>query len=239
MKKPLKKQAKYFLSIIPFVIIVVFCNSKMSPEPADSSPSFLQSFKYADLPCGYNAVGPHVSPATPTITTNNAIPVLQYPGGNYLQTNVYVPDAVYSKRKTDQLVLQGDGNLVIYCVTCQPVKPLWSTRTNGKGGKFLFFQTNGELVLRNASGRVIWHSTIQSKCAGSENAYFTLQDDGNLAMLYNEGPVKSANPNNDVSSAPPSPGNVSSSENQTFAYYLGGTASTNDQLTSPHPGKIQ
>jgi hypothetical protein len=120
--------------------------------------------------------------------------------------------------KHDQLILQPDGNLVIYCTSCTPSRALWNSQTNGKGVTALFFQTNGDLALKDANGKTVWHSKIISTCQGSEQAYFTFQDDGNLVMLYDE---------------------TVGNGNKQIAALLGSTGSTNNQTKSSHQGKIQ
>jgi hypothetical protein len=225
MLKIIKKSATCAFGIMPLAVIILIVNFKKSPASGSSVVPVAIVAKAAfidDLPCGFKAQGSPQLPEKPTFFTNDGTPVLQYPAGSFPGTTAQIPNVLYSENQNDQLILQPDGNLVIYCVTCIPTKALWSKQTNGKGGQTLFFQSNGDLVLHNAGGKVIWHSNIISKCAGSEQAYFTLQDDGNLAMLFDQ-----------VISKP------NSTETTTVTAYLGGTASTNDQAKMAHPGKLQ
>jgi len=213
MKNSLKTSFKYVFSIIPLGAILLTVNlieTHLNPKTVHILN------KPADLPCGFVAKGPLLQPQKPTFVTNNNIPILQFPAGNFPGTNTPVGNALYSAGESDQLILQEDGNLVLYCTSCNPLKPLWSTQTRGKDGKTLYFLTNGDLVLRNSYGKTIWHSNIHSTCAGSERAYFTLQDDGNLLMLINQ---------ND--------------DNTGSAYLLGSTGCTNDQPKSAHQAKIE
>jgi hypothetical protein len=55
-----------------------------------------------------------------------------------------------------RLILQKDGNLVLYSVTTN--KPLWHTRTNDKGGDKLVLQGDGNLVLYTATNKALWHT---------------------------------------------------------------------------------
>jgi hypothetical protein len=218
MKKPFKKSISYMFSIIPLLLFIVTVNSKKNGNfvpPSSLTPvsNKVTAKIFDELPCGFVSRGKQL-PEKPTFVTNNYIPILQYPTGNFPGTNVQIYNSIYSEHQNDQLILQVDGNLVLYCLTCNPVKAIWSAQTQGKDGKVLFFQPDGDLVLHNSLGKVIWHSNIHSTCAGSDQAYFTLQDDGNLAMLYND----------------PTDG---------VTHYLGGTGSTNDQTKMSHPGKIQ
>jgi len=233
------------LAIAPLSLVVLAVNLKSEgpgkPQPASMQPQA----NFWDLPCGFNSVGDRQKPVKPTFTTSNVVPVLQTPGGSYLQSNINVPDNLKSERGETKLVLQDDGNLVIYCMTCKPMRGLWDSQTAGKGGKMLFFQTDGDLVLKDGNGKVIWHSNIKSTCPGSERAYFNLQDDGNLVMLYdneaNSKPAASAN----SASAPPSPGMPPSpaakaaNNPNNFTYSLGSTGTTNEMTSGPHNGKIK
>jgi len=220
MKNPLKTSFKYVFSIIPLGAILLTINligPHLNPKAVNTSAKAAATVnKLADIPCGFVAKGPLQQPQKPTFVTNNNIPVLQYPTGNFPGTTIQVGNAIYSASETDQLILQEDGNLVLYCTTCQPVRPLWSTQTRGKEGRALYFQSDGDLVLRNAYNKIIWHSNIHSTCAGSERAYFSLQDDGNLVMLINQNDDNTGN-----------------------AFLLGSTGCTNDQPKSAHQAKIE
>jgi hypothetical protein len=96
-------------------------------------------------------------------------------------------------RATEQLVslngqyyaeFQQDGNLVVYEGTpAAPRRAVWDSGTWGKApGGFLSIQSDGNLVVQDASGKPIWAS-------GSEgtgvNRQFSLQlrDDGNLVLV--------------------------------------------------------
>lgn len=230
MLKLIKKSAKYVFGIMPFAALVLIVNLNKSPDSVTSKSDLpvvnnitakeVSNAFFNNLPCGFKAQGAPQMPEKPSFTPNNGTPILQYPAGNYPGTSEQISNVLLSDGKKDQLILQPDGNLVIYCISCYPSKAIWSSQTKGKDGHTLFFQTDGDLVLRNSKGKMIWHSNVISKCAGSEKAYFTLQDDGNLVMLYNEA-IKKEN-----------------SKDLTVATYLCGSGSTNDQA-SAHPGKIQ
>lgn len=253
MKSIFTNKFGYLFGIAPLSLIVLLTNLKndapvkMQPRAAIKTVANASPMRnFWELPCGFNALGPRQQPAKPTIKTSNVVPVLQYPGGSYLQSPINVPDALNSERGESQLVLQGDGNLVIYCMSCKPVRGLWDSQTAGKGGKTLFFQTDGDLVLKDGNGKVIWHSNLKSSCPGSERAYYTLQDDGNFVMLYDSEPVTkpAASGSSNSASAPPSPGAPSpaakpASNANVYTYCLGSSGTTNDMTTGPHNGKIK
>ncbi len=215
MKNYLKTSLKYVFSVIPLAAIILIADSG-KPLTVPAPGKAMAAVAPADLPCGFVAKGPLQQPQKPTFTTNNNIPVLQSVPGVFPGTNVTVPNTVMSAGGSDQLILQDDGNLVLYCTTCNPVKPLWASQTRGKDAKTLYFQTDGDLVLRNSYGKTVWHSNIRSTCSGSERAYFTLQDDGNMVMLINQ-----------------------NADNTGSAYLLGATGCTNDQPKSAHQAKIE
>lgn len=74
------------------------------------------------------------------------------------------------------LILQGDGNLVLY----SPNRAIWATGTDGKSVSFLAMQGDGNLVLYDKSGKPLWYSST----SGRRNMHLTIQQDGNL-VLYN------------------------------------------------------
>ena len=54
-----------------------------------------------------------------------------------------------------QLVMQTDGNLVLYDANW---KPFWATMTNGSGATRFCYQTNGNLTLYTAKNVAVWNS---------------------------------------------------------------------------------
>jgi surface antigen len=93
--------------------------------------------------------------------------------GQILRVGQYIvsPDVQYA------LVMQGDGNLVIYG---NGFKPLWASNTSASGANFVVMQGDGNLVLYTSSYRAIWSSGT----AGRGQSFLNMQDDGNL-VLYN------------------------------------------------------
>jgi hypothetical protein len=77
-----------------------------------------------------------------------------------------------------RLVLQGDGNLVLY----KGGTALWSTRTNGSGAARLVLQGDGNLVLYKG-GTALW----STRTNGSGAARLVLQGDGNLVLYSSKG----------------------------------------------------
>ncbi|MBK7860942.1 MAG: peptidoglycan DD-metalloendopeptidase family protein [Archangiaceae bacterium] len=73
------------------------------------------------------------------------------------------------------LVMQGDGNLVIYWAGHGA---LWSSKTPGSGGALLAMQGDGNLVIYRANGTAVWHTHT----FGKPGAVLAMQTDGNLVV---------------------------------------------------------
>ena len=74
-----------------------------------------------------------------------------------------------------ELILQSDGNLVLYN---SAVAPVWATHTNGRPSARVCIQSDGNLVLRDIYGNTEWASGSQ-KLGGVR---FDIQNDGNLVI---------------------------------------------------------
>ncbi|WP_040626202.1 hypothetical protein [Mucilaginibacter paludis] len=95
--------------------------------------------------------------------------------------------AIYSENGAYKLILQGDGNLVIYRTSDNYT--MWSTDTNGSGAQYLYFQDDANLVLTKTTDlhSSVWSSNIytvsQPNQSLATNSKYVLQNDGNLVML--------------------------------------------------------
>lgn len=78
-----------------------------------------------------------------------------------------------------QLILQGDGNLVLYRLADH--HPLWATATNGKIAVSAIMQGDGNFVLYDALHKPLWASGTN----GKNGTYLIMQDDGNLVIYQN------------------------------------------------------
>jgi hypothetical protein len=72
------------------------------------------------------------------------------------------------------LVMQGDGNLVLY----QGSRALWATMTQGRGGAVAAMQGDGNFVVYTAGGSALWH-TFTYRYPG---AWLAVQNDGNVVI---------------------------------------------------------
>lgn len=80
-----------------------------------------------------------------------------------------------SKNGYYKLVLQGDGNLVVY----RGKKAIWSSRTNGSKANKLVLQRDGNLVLYKPR-RAVWATHTRPQSPDK----LVLQNDGNLVLYH-------------------------------------------------------
>ena len=112
-----------------------------------------------------------------------------------------------SNNQLHTLIMQADGNVVLYN---QQSQPLWSTDTGGliTPGHFAM-QADGNLVLYDTDGSAKWVSNTY----GNPGAFLNIQDDGNL-VVYRSGAqaetadnaLWAAGSNDNGASAPSEPG---------------------------------
>ena len=96
--------------------------------------------------------------------------------GQALQVN----ESLVSPNGQFSLVLQPDGNLVLYEQAGQPV---WASGTDGREVSTATMQEDGNLVLYSPTGEPVWASDTY----GNEGAYLILQDDRNLVIYGADG----------------------------------------------------
>jgi hypothetical protein len=117
------------------------------------------------------------------------------------------------------LIMQGDGNLVLYTESNTPV---WATRTQGKGAVRASMQDDGNLVLYTKEQDKWFHkdaaAAVWASQTRGENARLVLQDDRNLVIYASDGrtlwvsgtaeappPAPAAPPPPPAPAAPPAP----------------------------------
>ncbi len=91
----------------------------------------------------------------------------------------------WTQAQYTRLVMQLDGNLVMY--RKHDGAAIWSSRTSGHSGAYLYMQTDGNLVVYSSGGSpnaggALWSSGTY----GHSGAYAIMQDDGNL-VVYKSG----------------------------------------------------
>jgi cell wall-associated NlpC family hydrolase len=105
--------------------------------------------------------------------TSYAPPRLDAPASLSVGGRLQSPNGAY------QLVMQGDGNLVLY----GPAGWTWQSGTSGTGANQLVVQTDGNLVLYNAAMSPVWYTRTD----GHGTGFLQVQDDGNLVLYTASG----------------------------------------------------
>ncbi len=126
---------------------------------------------------------------------NNGGTILMY-GGYYMNTTQWVEDCAATSKT--ELVMQRDGNLVLYCLSWDSsgphrVRAAWSSGTwwVGDGGRALF-QYDGNLVVYTDSSNQ--NAAWSSNTWGHSGSTLALQDDSNLVIYdLNDYPIWSSN----------------------------------------------
>ena len=85
-----------------------------------------------------------------------------------------------SKNGSFKLIMQKDGNLVIYDMY---KKAIWSTHTNHKGGERLLMRNDGILTVYKKNNSHAWSSSKKKRKGGTH--ILKMQDDGNLVDYHN------------------------------------------------------
>ena len=78
-----------------------------------------------------------------------------------------------------QLIYQADGNLVLY----QNGSAIWNSGTYGTSAGRTVMQSDGNLVIFNASNTPVWASNT----GGNASAYLAVQSDGNTVIYRSNG----------------------------------------------------
>ncbi|WP_029114058.1 LysM peptidoglycan-binding domain-containing protein [Mycobacterium sp. URHB0044] len=101
-----------------------------------------------------------------------------------------------SRNGAYELVLQDDGNLVLYAGE----ESVWSTGTNGENVVRAEVQSDGNFVLYTPE-KPVWHSDTK----GAKDVRLILQDDRNLVLYGFDGPAWSSGTQTDDAPTPPAP----------------------------------
>jgi hypothetical protein len=122
--------------------------------------------------------------------------------------------ALASQNKLYRLIMQADGNVVLYDHQSHPI---WTTNTKGCTPREFAMQTDGNLVLYSTDNKPRWASGTHN----NPGAFLNVQDDGNL-VIYREG-SRAETPNNALwdrsgKNKPGSPVTPSAPDNQIRQY---------------------
>lgn len=113
-----------------------------------------------------------------------------------------VNDQLFSNNGLVRLIMQSDGNLVLY--RALDGVPLWASNTPQTVVNHAIMQGDGNFVAYSAAGRAFWASGTN----GHSGAYVIVQDDGNL-VVYDGGNRASWASNTGLLSRPIEPCNES------------------------------
>jgi len=91
---------------------------------------------------------------------------------------VFFTEPLWSPNHTYWMVMQGDGNLVVYDAAG---RPKWATGTS-VGGSFLVLQSDGNLVMYSPDNAPVW-----TTATAAPGATLAMQDDGNLVLYDGSG----------------------------------------------------
>jgi hypothetical protein len=128
-------------------------------------------------------------------------------GGSCQELNV--GDTLVSPNGRATLVMQSDGNLVLYRNDAAPgISPaLWSTKTWAQPCTVAVMQWDGNFVLYDSSGKACWSTGTWDH----PGAYVVLQDSGNLVVYDNGVPLWDSN-----TALPPDPDHLLSESTCAF-----------------------
>jgi hypothetical protein len=100
--------------------------------------------------------------------------------GNTLMPNqrLDLNERLTSRNRQFELVMQTDGNLVLYRVVNQ--HPIWSTGTTGQDISHAVMQTDGNFVLYTFGGPPAWSTNT----ANRQYSWLKLLDTGGLAIIH-------------------------------------------------------
>ena len=106
---------------------------------------------------------------------------------SYLFANqsIYSNHSILSCDGRFKLILQPDGNLVLY----EGNTALWASNTGGKGGTVATLQGDGNFVIYDAKGKPVWASNTPNH----PGADLLVQNDGNVVIYYNNAPIWATN----------------------------------------------
>ena len=159
---------------------VIILHNQAIPMPATVAAlptiiRYFQSHGYAFVDLLGNS-GPPSSCGTSTSRPRAAgtivSPGRQLPPG----TNVASPDGHF------ELVMQRDGNLVVYT---SDGRVLWESRTDGNPGAAAVMQRDGNFVIYSAAGRALW----ETRTNGHPGAWMAVQTDADVVVYDAAGPL--------------------------------------------------
>ncbi|WP_244138735.1 MULTISPECIES: protease pro-enzyme activation domain-containing protein [Burkholderia] len=134
---------------------------------------------------GWDFVTGWGTPIVTTLQSSICAPTTPIYGGTIGEGTTLKPgQTVYSASQSHRLVMQNDGNLVLYNATSGAA--VWNSGTNGNTGAYAVFQTDGNFVIYGTSGKPLWFSSTNGTLYGQS---LVIQDDGNMVIYRLSVPV--------------------------------------------------
>ena len=128
----------------------------------------------------YHATDSSGNKASPVLRVVEVIRKFQVKNHLNLNESLYRNEFLESANKKYRLYMQGDGNLVLR--EMETKKAIWSSGTHTSGAIRISFQSDGNLVMRTASGAPVWSSRTEFDNANLAR----INDDGSFA-IYSSG----------------------------------------------------
>lgn len=98
--------------------------------------------------------------------------------------NLLTDSWLRSKNGRFACCFQNDGNLVVYSLASQPMKPLWNSQTQNQGAAVMRLGSDGVLRMLSAAGNVVWQA---GRSSFFSHCFMCMQDDGNLVIYRQDG----------------------------------------------------
>ena len=165
-------------------------------EPAASATSGRED---GALPGSTMMPGESMSPGESISSPSGRYQLRLQHEGNLVLYDTAGPSALWDSRTVGEsdrtLVMQPDGNLVLYELPVTPFDALWHSRTYGWPGAFLTVRDDGTVTIGDSDGRVLWTagaSTPDVGLAGTKHVVYGVSDqrvwlvgaDGSLVDTY-------------------------------------------------------
>ena len=120
--------------------------------------------------------------ALPATTVRTSAPASATVPGRSLLPGVRLSAGTRLVNGTSELLMQADGNLVL---RAGPRVVMWWSRTAGNPGAYALLKPNNQLVVRAATGRILWASALRAGLSPK----LELNDDGNMVIWTGTRPI--------------------------------------------------
>ena len=132
---------------------------------------------------GTNCAPDHGSGTFPPPVENLSTCGPSSPSAMAVGSNLVSGGCLESTNDQYQLIMQPDGNLVLYYQQGSNGYVIWASNTSGNPGAHAYLQTNGPLYVYSTSGAALFNTPGVS--GGAAQAFLDMQNDGNLVLYAN------------------------------------------------------